>query len=364
MVRRVRAISDVEGQKLAKICRHPADPIELRRAQVILSSAQGFSPPYISRLIGYSPDWVRTLIRQFNLHGFKALKPNWKAGGNWKFTDEQKDELVALATSRPRELGLPYGQWSLSRLREEAMSRRIVDSISIEWLRVVLDEADVSHQSIKTWKESKDPKFEEKKRRIDRLTRKKHNPPVVLSMDEIGPISLMPHGGRGWFRSGSPERIPSTYQRLQGTQYLYLTLNVYHQKLSGRFYRHKGGDPWLDHLRRECGKFPLDQRVYVIQDNLSAHWTPKIRAWAREARVTLVASATQASWMNPVESHAGDLQKLALDGSTFASWPEVKRTFRQAIAYRNRERKLRKKRFRDTQMRKWKIHRRPVWKRH
>ena len=76
MVRRVRAISDVEGQKLAKICRHPSDPIELRRAQVILSSAQGFSPPYISRLIGYSPDWVRTLIREFNLHGFKALKPN------------------------------------------------------------------------------------------------------------------------------------------------------------------------------------------------------------------------------------------------------------------------------------------------
>lgn len=107
-----------------------------------------------------------------------------------------------------------------------------------------------------------------------------------------------------------------------------------------------------------------DQRVYVIQDNLSAHWTPRIRAWAREARVTLVPSATQASWMNPVESHAGDLQKLALDGSTFTSWPEAKREFRRAIAYRNRERKLRKKRFRDTQMRKWKIHRRPVWKRH
>ncbi|MCI4336171.1 MAG: helix-turn-helix domain-containing protein, partial [Thermoplasmata archaeon] len=64
---------------------------KLRRAMVILSSAQGFAPSYIARLVGYSPDWVRTLIREFDLHGFKMLKPNWKAGGNWKFTQEQKD---------------------------------------------------------------------------------------------------------------------------------------------------------------------------------------------------------------------------------------------------------------------------------
>ncbi len=110
--------------------------------------------------------------------------------------------------------------------------------------------------------------------------------------------------------------------------------------------------------------YPTDQRIYLIQDYLSAHWTPEVRQWARDNRVTLVASATQASWMNPVESHAGDLQKLVLAGSNFGSWTEVRREFGRAIAFRNRERGLRGKRFRDTQMRKWKIHRRPIWKRH
>jgi hypothetical protein len=102
----------------------------------------------------------------------------------------------------------------------------------------------------------------------------------------------------------------------------------------------------------------------VIQDNLSAHWTPDVRGWAKENRVTLVASATQASWMNPVESHAGDLQKLILAGSNYGSWTEARREVARAISYRNRERVLRKKRFRDTQIRKWRIHRRPIWKRH
>jgi len=364
MVVRVRRIANEEGQRLQRITRHPSEPIELRRAQVILSSAQGFTPPYIARMVGLSEDWVRTLIHEFNRHGFKMLKPHWVPGGNWKFTQQQKDELEALATSRPRDLGLPYSQWSLSRLRDEAIARGIVESISLEWLRVILDEADVSHQSIKTWKQSKDPKFEEKRRRIDRLTHQKHNPPIVLSMDEIGPISLQPHGGKGWFRSGHPERIPSTYKRTKGTRYLYLTLNVYHQRLSGRLYRHKGGEPWLDYLQREVEKYPKGERLYVIQDNLSAHWTPDVRGWTSENGVTLVPSATQASWMNPVESHAGDLQKLVLAGSNFTSWSEVRREFARAMAYRNRTRALQGKRFGDTQMRRWRTHRRPIWKRH
>jgi len=140
-------------------------------------------------------------------------------------------------------------------------------------------------------------------------------------MDEIGPISLMPHGGRAWFRWESPEPIPSAYKRLCGTAYLYLTPDDYHPKLSGRFYRHKGGDAWLDYIRRECGRYPNNQRVFGIQNNLGAHWTPTIRVWDREARIMLLASATQSNWIDPAESHAGEMQELTLDGTTSARGP-------------------------------------------
>lgn len=314
-------------------------------------------------MVGLSPDWGRTLIHQFNLHGFKMLKPQWVAGGNWKFSEEQKEALLSLATSRPKDLKLPFSQWSLSRLRDEAVRQGIVQSISLEWLRVVLDEADLSHQSIKTWKESKDPTFEEKKRRIDRLTQKRHNPPVVLSIDVIGPIQLKPHGGRTWCLKGHPDRVRATYKRKGETRYLYLTLNVFHQRLSGRFYRRKGGRNWLRHLQREQAKYPTDQRVYIIQDNLSTHTTPDVRARARSNRVTLVPTATNVSWMNPVEDNARDIQYLALAGNYYRSWMEVESAFRRVITYRNRERKAQRKEFRDAQ-RKRRSHRRPVWKRH
>ena len=334
----VRPISNEEGNKLRRIVRHGREPVEVRRAQVILASAQGFTPPNISDIVGMSEDYIRELIHRFNLKGFAMLKPSWKPGGNWKFTEKQKEQLVALATSRPKDLGLPFSQWSLSRLREAAIKQGIVDSISIEWLRVILDEAAVSYQSIKTWKESKDPLFEKKRKRIDKLTRQKHNPPVVLSMDEIGPVSLMPHGGTGWFREKKPDRVPATYQRLKGTRYEYMCVNVYHKQLSVWQQRKKGGKYWLKFLKRERSRYPDNQNVYVIQDGLSAHWTPEIRKWAATSRTILVPTATNASWMNPVECYAGDIQKLALDGTNHENWTEVAKAFRRAVTYRNRER--------------------------
>ena len=366
MVIHVRAITNEEGNRLSKIVRHGKDPIELRRAQVVLSSAQGFTPPKIGKIVLMTPGYVRTLIHSFNLHGFKMLKPDWKPGGNRKFTDEEKQELVSLATSRPADLGLSFQQWSLSRLKREAEKRRIVDSISKEWLRIILDESEISFQSIRTWKESKDPEFEKKKRRIERLTRKEHNPPVVLSLDEMGPFSLIPHGGKGWFRQTDPGRIPANYKKLQGVRYEYVCLNVYHQRLSIKQYECKGGEPWLEFLKNQRSNYPLDQRVYMIQDGLFAHWIPDIRRWAHSNNTTLVPTATNASWMNPVECHTGDIQKLALSGTNYESWGDVDRAFLNAVTYRNSERRARGKKFRDTQFTKdgRRKHRLPLWKRH
>jgi hypothetical protein len=366
MVIHVRPITNEEGNRLSELVRHGKDPIEVRRAQVVLSSAQGFTPPKIGEIVLMTPQYVRTLIHSFNLHGFKMLKPDWKPGGNRKFTQEEKQELVSLATSRPSDLGLPYQQWSLRRLKSEAEKRRIVSSISKEWLRVILDESEASFQSVKTWKQSNDPQFEKKKRRIERLTRKKTNPPVVLSLDEMGPFSLIPYGGMGWFTQKDPMRIPANYHKLLRTRYEYICLNVYHQQLSIKQYEHKGGVPWLEFLKDQRSKYPVDERVYMIQDNLNAHWTPDIRKWASDSKVTLVPTATNASWMNPVECHTGDVQKLALSGTDYKDWEDVGKAFLDAVSYRNEERKERGKRFRDTQ--RWKDarrkHRRPLWTRH
>ena len=348
MVLRVRELTLEEGQKLQRILRHGQNAIEFKRAQIVLASYQGFTPPKIAVIALMSEDYIRGVIRAFNEHGMAMLQPRWGPGRPPKFTDDQRKALVDLALSRPKDLGLPYAQWSLSRLREQAVVRGIVPSISEEWLRVILHEDDVSHQSIRTWKTSPDPLFEEKKRKIDQLTRKRSNPPIVLSSDEIGPIQLIPHGGEGWFPEKVPGRIPAEYEKKFGTVYYMLTLNVFHQRLKGRVYRTKHSVNWLDHLKAVRSDYPADKWVSWIQDGSSTHWTAEVRAWAKVNKVRLFATPTHASHLNPVECHAGDLQKLALPGQTFTTAEAVGQALDAAVAYRNEERKARGKTFRAT----------------
>ncbi len=290
------------------------------------------------------------------------LKPKWGPGRPPKFTDEQRTALVDLALSRPRDLGLPYAQWSLSRLREQAVQRGIVESISEEWLRGILHEEEVSHQSIRTWKTSPDPLFKEKKRKIDQLTRKRHNPPVVLSADEIGSIQLIPHGGQGWFPEKVPGRTPAEYHREFGTVYYFLTLNVFHQRLVGQVYRTKHSANRLENLRDLRAGYPPDRWVHLIQDGARTHWTAEVREWAKANKVRRFVTPTHASHLKPVECHTGDIQKLALPGHTFTTPEEVGAALDGAVHYRNQERRMRGKQFRDTVR---KDHRRrvkmPIW---
>ena len=47
------------------------------------------------------------------------------------FTLAEKEQIVALGSSNPSDLGLPYTHWSLQLLRDEAIKRGVVKKISV-----------------------------------------------------------------------------------------------------------------------------------------------------------------------------------------------------------------------------------------
>lgn len=135
----------------------------INRAHVVLASAQGMKAPEISKRYHYSKKWVRHIIHQFNGRGMEAIFPHYDGGRPPTFTEEQKARIVEVALSRPQDLGLPFTQWSLSKLQEYVIKEGIVESISHEWVRQILRNVGVSYQRTKTWKESNDPEYELKK---------------------------------------------------------------------------------------------------------------------------------------------------------------------------------------------------------
>src|SRR5215469_7413158 len=76
----VRPVTMTEGRRLQRVGRTAKDPVRLRRAIVVLMSAQGQSAPDIAHLLDCTQEYVRTVIHAFNDIGFAALDPKWSEG--------------------------------------------------------------------------------------------------------------------------------------------------------------------------------------------------------------------------------------------------------------------------------------------
>jgi transposase len=166
----VRAISDAEGRELQRLARRSRDSVIARRAAVVLCSAQGMSVPAITGTIFADAGHIRAVLKDFNEHGFAALRPGRSPGRPRRIDEQARERIVAVALSRPQDLGLPFTHWSLPKLRDHLIESGIVESISHEGVRQVLAERGISFQRTKTWKQSNDPEFERKKGLYSRST--------------------------------------------------------------------------------------------------------------------------------------------------------------------------------------------------
>jgi transposase len=165
---RVRELSESEAQRLQRIVRRGAKNIVTwRRATVVLASAQGQKVSVIAKLVQTSEDRVREMIHNFNEAGMDSLFPKWSEGRPATFTPRVRARICRIARARPAKFGLPFTTWSLDKLRDYLVERRVVKTISKERLRQILAEEDITFQKTKSWKESPDPEKEDKLARID-----------------------------------------------------------------------------------------------------------------------------------------------------------------------------------------------------
>lgn len=159
----VRELSMADGRQLQQVLRRSKNRVKVRRAQVVLASAQGSKVPAIAAMFHFSEPHVRHIIKEFNHHGFKALEPKERPGRPPKFTEEQISLIAETALCPPDLLGLPFTRWSLEKLRAYIVKDKLVASISLETLRSMLKARKVKLRRTKTWKECNDPKLKSKK---------------------------------------------------------------------------------------------------------------------------------------------------------------------------------------------------------
>jgi len=359
---RVREVSNDEGNRLLRIVRRSSGSVVTwRRAQMVLLSVQGMDVAAIAKVTFTSPDRVREVINNFNEDGFDSLYPKYAGGRPPTFTLPQRQAIKKIALSRPADHGLPFSTWSLAKLAEFLVAEGVVDDISHEGLRVLLRKEEVSFQAIKTFKASTDPDYEAKKNRVLELydiaegkaEPGPDDPTVVFSMDEFGPLNLLPREGKQWApvarraaksSTGAPRRRRrrATYKRTQGVRHLLAALDMNRDHLYGHVKTTKNRSKFLEFCRYLRSLYPPEVRIAIVMDNFSPHLSTKkddrVGRWAAANNVELAYVPTNASYLNRIECHFTALRYFALNGTDHRSHEEQNSMIRRYIIWRNRHR--------------------------
>jgi transposase len=354
---RVREIDDDEGRRLVRIIRRGSGSVVTwRRAQMVLLSAQGMDVPAIAKVAFTSEDRVRDVIRNFSADGFASLYPKYKGGHPPKFTLGQRREIKKIAKAKPAEYDLPFSTWSLAKLADFLVAEGVVEDISHEGLRIVLREEGVTFQRLKTWKASTDPRYAEKKERVEQLyaiadreaVPEDGDPEVIFCVDEFGPLNLQPRPGRQWApvsgKGKEPGREPrrrmrATYTRTAGVRHLLAAYELGEDKLFGHIKPRKTRARFLEFCRYLRSLYPLTTRIAIICDNFSPHLSTRkdrrVGDWATANNVEIAYTPTNSSWLNRIEAQFTALRYFALDGTDHASHKEQASMIRRYIIWRN-----------------------------
>jgi transposase len=330
----VRPLEHAEAVTLKSRAKKAKHFATRERAAILLASNVGSSVPQIAAMWMTDERHVRRVIDEFNERGMASLDPEYGGGRPRRITDDQRKRIVAVAGARPDTQGVALTRWSLPRLADYLTENGI--AISPAHLGRLLADAGLSFQRTRTWKASPDPDYEAKAARVLELTAAP--PPdggAVLAFDQMGPISLRPMAGAGWASQRRPERQRATYNRRHGVRYIMGAYDIHDDRLRVRLRRRRRGSDNLAFMAQIRAAIPTRRRIYWIQDNLSANWTPDIRAFAAANRVELVATPTYASYLNPVECHFFPIAEFVVRNADYVDWEAFAWALARHVQHRN-----------------------------
>ena len=339
---KARTLKPHEGHKLQRMKRQFINQVNHRHARIVLLSRGGLSNAAIAQHCDCTPTWVRQILHRFNTGGLEAI--TWypyycSPTGPRKFMAEIAEQIGEVALSPPKKL-IGMAVWSLQKIREYLQTQKIVGSISLEWLRQILRRKRIHWRHTKTWKDSKDPQFWAKYRRIRRLYHKRPPGGRRLCVDEFGPLNLQPRHGRHYARTGHVDRLRATYNRKEGVRHMFGAYDMESDTLIGSFAVEKNSTTFLAFLKSLRRRYRHGETLHIVLDNADYHLTPEVQEYAATHKIRFYGTPTNASWLNRIESHFTALRKFALTDTDYRTHEEQQEAIESYLRWRNGERPL------------------------
>lgn len=114
---RVRRLTEVEYQELKRWERSRTISVsKVRRARIVLQSNLGLSVHEVAEKLELHHQTVRKWVNRFTKLGILGLEESPRHGRPHIYKTEHVSVVIQTALTKPDELGLPFGSWTLDRL--------------------------------------------------------------------------------------------------------------------------------------------------------------------------------------------------------------------------------------------------------
>jgi transposase len=304
-------LTEAQREKLMTILAQPKAPAGyVRRARIVLLSAEGIAGREIATRVGMSEEQVSRVRRRFQQGGVEGLADLPKAGRKDHAVPPQTAEkIIQMALSPP-----PPGRtrWTTRLLAKE------FDLTSIT-VSKILRKGGIKPHLTRTYKVSRDPEFAAKVRDVVGLYLNPPEAAIVLSVDEKTQIQALERTQLPLpLRPGRAARHTHDDKR-HGVVDLYAALNIATGEVAHQCSDSHTAADFLSFMKKVVRLHPRVE-LHVVLDNSSTHRTPAIQRWLeKHPRVHFHYTPTSASWLNQVEGFFGILAKQALSLQDFPS---------------------------------------------
>ena len=320
-------LSDTERAHLTALAASRTLPYSMvRRAQIILRSADGETNRAIAARVGLTVQSIGYWRQRFHRYGLAGLSDAPRSGRPRTHDDDRVATLLRTVLASTPKAGT---HWSV---RTVAAHTGISKSTVQRYFALF----GVQPHRTKSLTLSTDPLFVEKVRDIVGLYLNPPDKALVLCVDEKSQIQaleraqpVLPMG------LGYVEGVTHGYVR-HGTTTLFAALDISTGEVLAQCKRRHRHQEFLRFLAHIDASVPAPLDVHLVLDNYATHKHPKVRAWlAARPRYHVHFTPTYASWLNQVERWFGHITQHAIRRGSFRTVRELVRRIDAFVTHYN-----------------------------
>lgn len=295
-----------------------------QRAQIILLAAEGRTQEAIGTVVGVTRVTVNHWCRRFACKRLAGLADASGRGRKSTLPTAAVQKILD-TVARPPET---VGRWSCRSMARAAG----VSPASVQRLWAAND---IKPHLTRTFKVSKDARFEEKFWDVIGLYLDPPEKALVLCCDEKSQCQALERTqprlplGIGHIKTATHDYIR------HGTLTLFAALDYLEGKLITTIAEKHSHVEWLAFLQKIDQETPKDLAIHLIADNYATHKHAEVKDWLhKHPRFHMHFTPTSSSWLNLVERFFRDVSQRITQGS-FSSVKELANTIIAFLAERN-----------------------------